>query len=709
MNFLYPLFLAGALAVVLPIVFHLIRRSSKDKVPFSTLRFLQPSPPRLTKKSRLEHLFLLLLRCLILVLLALAFARPYLEKALDVANTAENPQRNLILLDASASMRRASLWEQAQDALADQVNQIDSAALAAAYTFDHQLHPIITFEQWASAPQADRAIQIIRQAKQRQPSWKATHLGNALLTAVDLLEESTRIGEHSEDHQDWRIIVIGDLQAGMLLDGIQGFDWPKGCVVEFHPIQEDSGTNAGIHAIAQPSASSGLVENEGARVRISNAAGADRETFRYGWVTTPMSANVVSSTEIYLPPGKSRVVDVPETPPGFGPDLLKLVGDDHPFDNLAWRVPLRARESKVLFLGAPSQGDTTQPLYYLRKAFQQTRRHLVTVDVHPPDQPLLDDLLESARLIVIGAPLGQSVADQVARAIEAGTTALLALSDPALEPTLRTLARDPLLDLRPSQSQRYALLGEIDFQHPLFVPFADPRFSDFSKISFWKHYQMDFEGHERARTIARFDNGLAAITQVSQGMGSLFVCAFGWQPQQSQFALSTKFVPLLYAFLDFGAGVHEVNAHYHVGQEVDLSSLTAEGGLTIETPGGEAIAMGERQRFTETSQPGIYRIKTDPVIRFAVNLHPSESNTAPILEETLMGLGVPTAQTTGTEAPNPIVEEAQRKLKAAELESNQKVWKWIVLAALVIATLETLSAALISRRQGGAATLAGTR
>ena len=132
MNFLYPLFLAGALAVVLPIVFHLIRRSSKDKVPFSTLRFLQPSPPRLTKKSRLEHLFLLLLRCLILVLLALAFARPYLEKALDVANTAENPQRNLILLDASASMRRASLWEQAQDALVDQVNQIDSAALAAA-------------------------------------------------------------------------------------------------------------------------------------------------------------------------------------------------------------------------------------------------------------------------------------------------------------------------------------------------------------------------------------------------------------------------------------------------------------------------------------------------------------------------------------------------------------------------------------------------
>ena len=162
---------------------------------------------------------------------------------------------------------RSSVCEHDQYSWFDLVYEFDSAALAAAYTFDHQLHPIITFEQWASAPQADRAIQIIRQAKQRQPSWKATHLGNALLTAVDLLEESTRIGEHSEDHQDWRIIVIGDLQAGMLLDGIQGFDWPKGCVVEFHPIQEDSGTNAGIHAIAKPRASYGLEETEGARVR----------------------------------------------------------------------------------------------------------------------------------------------------------------------------------------------------------------------------------------------------------------------------------------------------------------------------------------------------------------------------------------------------------------------------------------------------------
>ena len=699
MNFLYPLFLAGSLAIALPIIFHLIRRSTKTKVPFSTLQFLQPTPPRLTKKSRLEHLWLLLLRCLILILLALAFARPYIEEALDPQAGIENPQRNLILLDTSASMRRSQAWNRAQSILSDKVNDIDNTALAAAYAFDNQLHPIVTFEQWNNAPRADRAIQIINQAKQREPTWKATHLGNALLTAVDLLEESTQIGEHNRDNQDWRIIVIGDLQSGMLLDGIQGFEWPKGCVVEFLPIEVDGETNVGLHAVPNLSAYASLVENEGARVRISNTTDSEGETFNYGWIQKASDTAVTSKTEIYLPPGKSRVVDVPEEPKTFPGDILRIHGDDHDFDNTAWRVPLRARQSKVIYFGEDSSGNSTRLLYYLQKAFQQTLRHVVSVEVLSPDQPILEASMEDVRLIVIGAPLSQQVTDQVDRAINSGTTTLLALHQNSLEGTLRNLAQDPNLVLAPGDSKRYALFAEIDFQHPIFNSFADPRFSDFTKIHFWNHYQIDLEGHETARVLARFDNGLPAIAQFPRGKGSLFVTAFGWQPKQSQFALSTKFVPFLYAMLDFGAGIHEVKSHYFVGQEVDLSSLTEVNNLTIVKPNGDTVSMETGQQFTETSLPGIYTINTGASpIRFAVNLHPSESDTSPMLTEKLVGLGIPTDLALGTEIPNPIVEEAQKKLKAAEIESSQKYWKWIVIAALLIATLETLASGIIARR-----------
>src|ERR1041384_8454037 len=76
MSFLAPLFFIGAAAIALPIIFHLIRRASREKQVFSSLLFLQPTPPRLTRKSRLENILLLILRCAVLLLLATAFARP---------------------------------------------------------------------------------------------------------------------------------------------------------------------------------------------------------------------------------------------------------------------------------------------------------------------------------------------------------------------------------------------------------------------------------------------------------------------------------------------------------------------------------------------------------------------------------------------------------------------------------------------------------
>ncbi|MEM6980256.1 MAG: BatA domain-containing protein [Planctomycetota bacterium] len=77
MSFLTPLYLLGTLAVVAPIAFHLIRRRTNQNVPFSTLMFLEPHRPKEVRRGRLDDIPLLLLRCLVLALLAAAFARPF--------------------------------------------------------------------------------------------------------------------------------------------------------------------------------------------------------------------------------------------------------------------------------------------------------------------------------------------------------------------------------------------------------------------------------------------------------------------------------------------------------------------------------------------------------------------------------------------------------------------------------------------------------
>src|SRR5512132_4215900 len=104
MNFLAPFFLIGGLALAAPIIYHLVRRTTREKTVFSSLMFLLPSPPRLSRRHRFEHILLLILRCIALALLAFAFARPFLRQTPMDDPTAAQPKRIVVLLDMSASM-----------------------------------------------------------------------------------------------------------------------------------------------------------------------------------------------------------------------------------------------------------------------------------------------------------------------------------------------------------------------------------------------------------------------------------------------------------------------------------------------------------------------------------------------------------------------------------------------------------------------------
>src|SRR5438045_4709096 len=113
MGVLAPLYLAGLAALSLPLIFHLVRRTPRGRQEFSALMFLLPSAPRLTRRSRLDQILLLLLRLAALALLAFAFARPFLREAATLALEDLPARRVAILVDISASMRRGDLWNQA--------------------------------------------------------------------------------------------------------------------------------------------------------------------------------------------------------------------------------------------------------------------------------------------------------------------------------------------------------------------------------------------------------------------------------------------------------------------------------------------------------------------------------------------------------------------------------------------------------------------
>src|SRR5438874_5567939 len=148
MALLAPLYFAGALAVALPIIFHLIRRTPHSRQIFSSLMFLSQSPPRLTRRSRLTNILLLILRGLALIVLAAAFCRPFFGSAADLESSRAGGRRVAILIDTSASMRRGDLWEQAVKQAEAAVAELSPADEASLYFFDERVRPAMTVTEW---------------------------------------------------------------------------------------------------------------------------------------------------------------------------------------------------------------------------------------------------------------------------------------------------------------------------------------------------------------------------------------------------------------------------------------------------------------------------------------------------------------------------------------------------------------------------------
>ena len=197
----------------------------------------------------------------------------------------------------------------------------------------------------------------------------------------------------------------------------------------------------------------------------------------------------------------------------------------------------------------------------------------------------------------------------------------------------------PQLPATEAPVKDYALLAQIDFQHPLFAAFADPRFSDFTKIHFWKYRRLDAAPLAGAQVVARFDNGDPAIVQVPLGKGSVVILASSWRPADSQLALSSKFVPLLHALLEQSSNLPSQKAQYFVGDEVPLPAGAAAA-HRAQARRHRGRRRARARSFPRTDQPGIYSV-TPGTLRFVVNLAPDESRLTPLPPERLTSLGVP--------------------------------------------------------------------
>lgn len=685
MSFLTPLFLFGGLALGLPVIFHLIRRTTRERTVFGSLMFLLPTPPRLTKRSRLEHWLLLVLRCLALALLALGFARPFIRQSSPLDAAAGTVRKRVILVDTSASMRRAGLWNEAKARVETVLRSSVAGDQVAVVTFAKQSRTLVSFGEWtATAVDARRAL-VGTRLGEISPGWEGTQLGAALITAAEALGDAE--GQKTTGPRE--IILVSDLQAGSHAEVLQGYEWPKGVELVVEPLTVRPATNAGLQLLADV-ADGDRQASASVRVRVSNSADAKREQFKLGWVNAVGAEFTGAPVETYVPPGQSRIVSLPVVE-AAGAQTITLRGDDEDFDNTVFVIPPAPQKIAIAYLGSETAEDSRQPRFFLRRALPATPRLAITVTSPAAGGAPPTD----AALFVVTDALTSAQATALRAQVLAGKTVLAAPKTAAAAAALAPLLGVGALPVEEGRVKNYAMLAEIDFQHPLFAAFADPRYSDFTKIHFWKYRRMDFSALTGARMLAKFDNGDPAIVEIPVGQGRVLVIASGWNTEDSQLAVSSKFVPLLYALLEHSGAVRVDVGASLVGSGLELGAH--DGAAKLFSPTGAATEIAAGVTLSPPIMaPGIYRLVSErgPERRFAVNLDPIESRTAPMAADELERLGAPVAH-----AKPAVTNAAERQvaLQGAEAEGQQKLWRWFIIATLWLLLGESLLAGRTTR------------
>ena len=196
--FINAALLAGLTALALPVLIHLLLKRKKQQLRFSTLRFFRRHDEHSSQRRKLRNLLLLAVRLLLLAVLVLAFARPFLAEN-EAAGTHQKRRLVVFVLDRSASMQAIDAgvprWPKAKESIQKVLAELkpnDRAALISCASHCEVL-------SGAAPPET-----IIRLLKDLQPAYGSGNVGEGLQLAG-------RIASSAGDSVP-AIYVVSDLQ-----------------------------------------------------------------------------------------------------------------------------------------------------------------------------------------------------------------------------------------------------------------------------------------------------------------------------------------------------------------------------------------------------------------------------------------------------------------------------------------------------------------
>ena len=688
MQFLSPWMLIGLVALAVPIIIHLLQRQRVVQIPFSTLRFLKLVQSKTARRSRVENLLLLLLRCLVFALLGLAAARPVVSPKAANWWGGSVPRTIVLVLDNSLSMNyRAGDHTRFDDAKKQALAILDDlrAGDEVAVILANDRAQLLIAEPTVDHALARKAVLGI------QPTQFRTDFAPALREARKIAARSQKRIRH--------VYLLTDSQAlGWRFEPGTVFDetWQK-CGAQLAVVRPDglAAVNAAVTGVKFRSS----VVAAGAVVRGSATVENFSTVALHDLVEIRIGEHRVTQRAADIAPGSAAEVPFEFPLPAVTGDSVRgtvniqddhLLEDNRQFFWLAIYHPPRV----VIVEGQQVGPEPLHSGFFLTKALAAGSDMAAKI-ITPAE---LDDFaLEGySAVFVTDALLSDRALVRLDRLLQRGGTVAFFFGDHS---SAENLARIEFLPAKPTGVHELPsgrlTVRTLDPRHPLFVNAWDAS-TPFPALPLQKLFNLEVA--KDAKVLLTLGDNLPFLVAGTRGPGKVLLINASADRSWGDFPLSPAFLPLVKQIARWSAEVDRQFANYTVGDGLPAApNLPRDEMLTVTLPNGVTQALGTGEWVMErTEQAGIYTV-TSPregvVQQFAVNLDSRESELRPVADDTLAKI-IQCETITGLDSLRQWLDQ-KRELTP--------LWPAFLLLALVVFVIETVVANVMSRNRSQSA------
>ena len=599
MGLLAPLFLLGVFAVALPIWLHRLQAQSSDRKPFSSAMLLETAKQQVHVKKELKYLLLLAARILLLILMAFAFAKPFLTVPPNaIISTASGT--HLVLVDTSVSMDRAGVFSQVQ---AEASRAIDGA-------------PADALIQLLSADSSMRVVTALTNDKSTSRSALGSLSASALrldygevMSAVERLADSLPPPVTLHFVSDFQASAMPVRFSDVVPAGIAGF--------EPHVVGTGDPFNWSVDFLRDNS--------DGIDVGLSGFG--DRE--RIANVDLLLNNVVVDSRGMSQTGPHVLHFDAPDYEEGENRVVLRInTDDDLRADNNWYHVVDNDPPATIPLL---TLNTDSLPVTYLSAALESAGDYRVEPMIIGEFDPRVLSRYRWAVIDEIGF-IDQQLEQALTEFLENGGNLLAFAGDRAasLESLPVSGHRQSATSVRP-QAGDFLSIGQMDVRHPVLSGTEG-----WQSVNVSRSLSLDVpDGDE---VLIRLENNEPFLIEKRVGQGRILLMPASLDNRWNDLPVRPVFVSFIIESARYLSGVNQIPKTYIAGATLPLALTGNSSGQVVDPDGNSVLSLADttREQQIRLNKPGFYEVYTpqgETVV--AANVDPLESDLRKVSQEVL--------------------------------------------------------------------------